>query len=155
MADLLDIAPATACEVIKIGGNRVVVRGLNVPAIASLYARFPQIISLLLGGGANFNPQTIAQFGDAIGPIIAAGCGHLGDEEREKRAQALPLEPQIKLIAAIFGLTFPLGIPSFVETVTALLPGAGAGEKPITVRLKKSPSPSPPSSGAASRPTMQ
>jgi hypothetical protein len=157
MADLLDIAPSTACEVVKIDGKRIIVRGLNGPAIASIAARFPQVVGLLLGGvNISFNDsRLIAQFGDAIGPIIAAGCGHVGEEEHEKRAHALPLEPQIKLLAATWRLTFPNGLISFVEMVTALFPGADEGVKPVTVRLRKSPSPSQPLSDVASRPNMQ
>jgi hypothetical protein len=154
MADLLDIAPSTACEVVKIDGKRIIVRGLHADAIASIVSRFPEL-GLLLGGGGNLGPRLIERFGGAIGPIIAAGCGHLGDEKYEQHAGTLLVEYQLKLIKAIIGLTFPNGIPSFVETVTAFLQGAGEGQKPVKMRFRKSPSPSPPSSDAASRPNLQ
>jgi hypothetical protein len=154
MADLLDIAPSTALEVVKINGKRIVVRGLHGDAIASIVARFPEL-GLLLGGGANIGPRLIERFGGAIGPIIAAGCGHLGEEKYEQHAATLLVEDQLKLLKAIIGLTFPNGVTSFVEMVTAFLQGAGEGEKVIKLRLRKSPSPSPPSSDAASRQTMQ
>jgi len=154
MADLLDIAPSTACEVVKIDGKRLVVRGLHGPDIAFIAARFPHLLSLI-GGGGDLGPRLIAQFGEAIGPIIAAGCGYRGDEEREKRASMFLIEDQLRLLKAIIELTFPNGFGSFVETVMALLPGAGEGAKVVKVRLKQSPSTSQPSSGAASRPTMQ
>jgi hypothetical protein len=38
MADLLDIAPSTAVELVKIDGNRIKVRGVSVDAIASIIA---------------------------------------------------------------------------------------------------------------------
>jgi hypothetical protein len=156
MADLLDIAPSTACEVVRIDGTRIVVRGLHGDAIASIVARFPEL-GVLLGSGGNIGPQLIDRFGSAIGPIIAAGCGHLGDEKYEQHASTLLVEYQLKLVKAIIGLTFPFGLASFIETVTALLlPGADEEAKPvIKVRLKKSPSPSPPSSDTVSRPIMQ
>jgi hypothetical protein len=155
MADLLDIAPSTACEVVKIDGKRIIVRGLHGNAIASIVARFPEL-GVLLGSGDNIGPRLIERFGGAIGPIIAAGCGHLSDEKYEHHASTLLVEYQLKLIKAIIGLTFPNGLTSFIQTVTALLPGADEGAKPvIKVRLKKSPSPSPPSSDAVSLPTMQ
>jgi hypothetical protein len=155
MADLLDIAPSTACEVVKIDGKRIVVRGLHGDAIASIVARFPEL-GALLAGGDGIGPRLIERFGSSIGPIIAAGCGHLGDEKYEQHARTLLVEYQLKLIKAIIGLTFPEGLSSFIETVTALLPGADEGAKPvIRVRLKKSPSPLQPSSDAVSRPTMQ
>jgi hypothetical protein len=155
MADLLDIAPSTACEVVKINGMRIVVRGLHGDAIASIVARFPEL-GALLGGGNDIAPRLIERFGNSIGPIIAAGCGHLGDEKYEQHAKILLVEYQLKLLKAIIGLTFPNGLASFIETVTALLAGADEGAKPvIKVRLKKSPLPSQPSSDAASRPIMQ
>ena len=43
MADLLDIAPSTAVEVVKIDGKRIKVRGVSVNAIASIVARFPEL----------------------------------------------------------------------------------------------------------------
>src|SRR5215475_3711834 len=153
MADLLDIAPSTAVEVVKIDGQRIVVRGLHGDAIASIVARFPELGLLL--GGTNMGPRLIERFGAAIGPIIAAGCGHLGDEKYEQHAATLLVEYQLLLVQAIIRLTFPNGLTAFVEMVTALLPGAGEAEKPVKVRLRKSPSASPPSSDADSLPIMQ
>ena len=155
MADLLDIAPSTACEVVKINGKRIIVRGLHGDAIASIVARFPELGILLGGGGASIGPKLIERFGGAIGPIIAAGCGHLGNEKYEQHASTLLVEYQLKLLKAIIGLTFPNGITSFVETLATFVTSADEGEKIITVRLRKSPSPSQPSSGAAFRPIMQ
>ena len=156
MADLLDIAPSTSCEVVKLDGARLIVRGLHGDAIASILGRFPDLAMLLVGGGDELGPRLIKQFGHAIGPIIAAGCGHLGDERYEQHAGTLLVEHQLKLLKAIIGLTFPNGLVSFVETVTALLPGAaGEGEKTYTVRKKTSASPSQRSSDAVFPPTMQ
>jgi hypothetical protein len=155
MADLLDIAPSTAVEVVKIDGKRIIVRGLHGNAIASIVARFPELGALLGGGGTSIGPGLIERFGSAIGPIIAAGCGHLGDEKYEQHAAGLLVEHQLNFLKAIIGLTFPNGVISFVEAVTALLQEADEGEKPVTVRLKKSPSPSQSSSDTDSRPIMQ
>jgi hypothetical protein len=155
MADLLDIAPSTAVEVVKIDGARVIVRGVSVDAIAFIVARFPELKALVNGGlGDNFLPRLIEGCGAAIGPIIAAGCGHLADETYEQHAAKLLPEHQMKFLKAIFGLTFPNGIGSFVEALTSLI-GGGEGAKPVKVRLRKSHLPSSPSSDAGSRPTMQ
>jgi hypothetical protein len=155
MADLLDITPSTAVEVVKIDGKRIIVRGLHCDAIASIVARFPEL-AVLLGGGGNIGTRLIERFASAIGPIIAAGCGHLGDEKYEQHAATLLVEDQLKLLKAIIGLTFPFGLASAFEAMTAFLQqGAGEGEKIIKLRLRKSPSPSPPSSAAASRQIMQ
>ena len=159
MADLLDIAPSTTCEVVKINGTRIVVRGLNGNSIASIVSRFPKLV-LLLGGGAMDNnwPQLIGQLGNAIGPIIAAGCGYLEDEQRERAANNWPLPDQLKLLKTIWGLTFPNGLASFVAEITSVVGAADEGAGPakvFKVRLRKSPSASQPLSDAASRPTMQ
>jgi hypothetical protein len=154
MADLLDIAPATAVEVVRVNGERFIVRGLHGNAIASIAARFPKL-ALLLGGGDNLVPRMIEQFGEAIGPIIAAGCGHLGDEKREAVASQLLIEDQLKFLKAILGLTFPNGFGSFVEELTSLMGGKDEGAKIVKVRLRKSASPSPLSSDTVSRQTMQ
>jgi len=155
MADLLDIAPSTAVEAVHINGDmRLVVRGLNGNAIASIVARFPKLATLL-GGGGNVGWNLIEHFGGAIGPIIAAGCGHLGDEEREQRAGDLLVEDQLKLITAILRLTFPNGFGSAIEQLTALMSRADEGAKVHKVRLRKSESPSRPLSDVDSRPTMQ
>jgi hypothetical protein len=153
MADLLDIAPSTSVEVVRIaGGQRIKVQGLHGNAIASIAARFPKLV-MLLGGGDNIAQRLIGQFGDAIGPIIAAGVGHLGDERYEQHASTLLVEDQFKLVMAIYGLTFPNGLASFIEAMAGLM--NGAEEKVVRVRLRKSPSASPLSSDAASRPIMQ
>jgi len=152
--DLLDIAPATSVEPVKLAnGQRLVVKGLHANAIAAIVSRFPEMV-LLLGGGDNLVPKLVAQFGVAIGPIIAAGCDHLGDEKAEQVAAALLIEDQIKLLTAILGLTFPNGIGAVMDMVTAAMTGPSA-EPIVRVRLKKSPSASPPSSGADLPPTMQ
>jgi hypothetical protein len=151
MADLLDIAPSTSCEAVKLDGQRLVVRGLHGDAVASIVSRFPEL-GILLGGGSDVGPKLIARFGQAIGPIIAAGCGHLGDEKYEQHAGTLLLDHQLKLVTAIIGLTFPNGFTAIVDTMTAL---AGKPEKPVKMRLRKSPSASPSSSDAGSLPTLQ
>jgi len=154
MADLLDIAPATAVDVVKIDGHRVTVRGLSVNAIAAIVARFPGLKSLADGSG-DVILRLIEGCGAAAGPIIAAGCGHLGEEEYEQRAAALLPEHQVKFIGAIFGLTFPNGLGAFIQELTSLMGGPGEEAKVHKVRLKTSASPSPPLSDVDSHPTMQ
>jgi hypothetical protein len=155
MADLLDIAPSTAVEVVKIDGKRMIVRGLHGDAIAAIVARFPELGLLLGGSGGDIGPRLITQFGSAIAPIIAAGFRQLGNEEAEKNAGLLLVEDQLKLLKAILALTFPNGIGSFVEGLTSLISGADERAKVVKVRLRQSPSPSPASSDGASHPTMQ
>jgi hypothetical protein len=156
MADLLDIAPATAVEAVRISnGQRLVVRGLNGNAIASIAARFPAMVMLLGGSDANVVARLVGQFGIAIGPIIAAGCGHPGDEKAEAIAGAFLPEDQLKLVMTIYRLTFPNGLTPFIEAMASLMAGADEKPKTVRVRLKQSPSASPTSSDEVSLPTMQ
>jgi len=155
MADLLDIAPSTAVSVVTIDNLRIKVSGVSVDAIASIVSRFPALKSLAGDSGGDMVSRLIAGCGAAVGPIIAAGCGHRDEETYEQRASQLLPEQQIKLLRAIFGLTFPNGIGSFVEELSGLIGGASEGAKSVKIRLRKSPSPSHPSSDAGSRPTMQ
>jgi len=161
MADLLDIAPSTSVQSVWIDGKSIVVRGLNGDHIASIVSRFPELAKLL-GGGGDTGARLIAQFGQAIAPIIAAGCGHYKDdgsgttEKYEDAARNLLVEDQLKLVSAIIGLTFPNGMGSFVKSMTAFLVGKDEGAtKPIRMRLKQSPPISPPSSAEDSPPIMQ
>jgi hypothetical protein len=156
MADLLDIAPATAVEAVRIsGGQRLVVRGLSGNAIAAIAARFPSMVLLLGGADANVAARLIGQFGTAIGPIIAAGCGHLGDEKAEAIADALLPEDQMKLVTSVYRLTFPNGVGPVMQMAMAMIGEPAAATKPARVRLRKSPSPSPLSSDEDFRPIMQ
>jgi hypothetical protein len=157
MADLLDIAPSTACEVVKIDGHRIIVHGVSVDAIASIVTRFPGLKSLASGDvGGDIVLRLIEACGAAAGPIIAAGCGHLGNPKYEELAAKLLPEYQLKFLRAIFGLTFPNGIGSFVQELTGLMTGADEGAaRVVKVRLKRSPSTLQRSSDAVSRPTMQ
>lgn len=155
MTDLLDIAPATAVEIVRLTGERrVKVAGLHGNAIAAIAARFPELVTLLAVSSDSMVPRLVGQFGAAIAPIIAAGCGHLGDEKAEQIAGALLVEDQARLLKAIVGLTLPNGMGSLMETMAGFMTGAEK-EKRVRVRLKKSPSASPPSSEKDSHPTMQ
>jgi hypothetical protein len=137
--------------------RRIVVRGLNVQAVAAIVARFPGIVGLLLGGvtASEIGPKFVLQLGDATGAIIAAGCGQLGNQDEERHANAgFNLEDQTKLIVAVVRATCPNGFGFFLEMM-ATLNSASEGAKPARIRLRKSQLPSQPSSDAASLPTMQ
>jgi hypothetical protein len=156
MADLLDIAPSTACEAVWIDGHRISVRGLSFNDAASIISRFPNVGDLFRGG---FNPSVvlrlIEQLGAAVAPVIAAGCGHPGDEKYEQVAGAMVMENQAALLEPIWRLTCPNGTRSFLERLMRIM-GAGEGaRKPKKLRSMKSPSASQPSSDAASPPTLQ
>lgn len=154
MADLLDIAPSTACEAVWIDRQRITVRGLSLDALASVVARFPELRSMINGSLGDDYSRVIQECGAAIGPVIAAGCGHLAEQAYEQRAASLLPEHQLQFLKAIFGLTFPNGIAVFAEKLSGLL-GADGGAKKIKMRSRKSQLPLSPSSGADSHPILQ
>jgi hypothetical protein len=156
MADLLDIAPSTAVETVTLSdGQQVTVHRLHADNIAFLAARFPDLVMLLVGGD-DMLARLFAKVGAAVVPIIAAAGGHPGDEKAEQIAGTLLLEDQFKLLTVIYRLTFPNGLAALVEAMAGLMTGAADEKpKPIKVPLKQSPSVSPLSSDAASRPIMQ
>ncbi len=53
--------------------------------------------------------------GPAIGAILAAGFGHPGNEDAEKRAAQLAAATQLKLLDKIVEKTMPDGFTPFVE----------------------------------------
>lgn len=153
MADLMDIVPQTAVEVVKVDGHRMKVHGISITTMATLISRFPKLKDAVNGVSDNFDLALVV--GTATSAIIAAGCGRLGDAEYEQSMDRLLPEHQLKLLKAIIGLTFPKGIGPFLEELTNLMSGPGDAAKTIKVRLKTSPSMSPVSSEGASHPTMQ
>jgi hypothetical protein len=158
MADLLDIAPSMAVEAVRVnGGQRITVQKIGADGIAYLIKTFPDLAMLVASGiTTNTAGLLVMQFSSAICPIIAAGCGHHGDEKYEQAAARFLAEDQVKLLGAILRVTFPNGLAPFLEAVDGIAKGAmGELEKPVKVRLRKSPSASPSSSEAVSPPTLQ
>jgi hypothetical protein len=160
MADLLDIAPSTAVAVVEIDGEPITVRSISANGIASILARFPALLSLIKEGwGDDLIPRLILGCAASVGPIIAAGCGHLADQVYEQHAANLSIHLQTKLLKAIFRVSFPNGLSSFAEELADLMSiimgGQGEGAKPIKMRSRTSRSGSPPLSDEASHPTMQ
>jgi hypothetical protein len=141
MIDLLDIAPSTAVDIVKLGEDRIKVYGITISTMASIISQFPDLKKLASGGGDDSIALLISGCGAAIGPIIAAGCGHHGDEKYEQAAARLQPAYQLKLLRAILGLTFPNGIGSFVTEMTELMGAVGGAKKP-TFRLRSRQSPS-------------
>jgi hypothetical protein len=162
MADLLDIAPSVSVGEVEIDGQSITVRAIGVNGMASIIARFPALKDLINEGhGDDLIPRLIMGCGAAVGPIIAASCGHLGDKSYERCAENLSAIFQVRFLKTILKVTFPNGVGPFVEELTELLMliaqllAGDEGAKPIKMRSRKSRSGLPPSSDEASHPTMQ
>jgi hypothetical protein len=155
--DLLDILPSV--EVVKIDNEREIeLRGVSVPVMASIIGRFPALESILREGfGDDLIPRLIIGCAASIGPIIAAATGHLADETYERAATDLVAHQQVKFLKAIFKISFPNGLGSFVDQLTELMGGSveGAVTTEIKMRSRKLPSISPPLSDEAFPPTLQ
>lgn len=161
MADLLDIAPSASTAHVWIDGKPISVYGISFDALAFLAAKFPELKTLASGGFGDDIVSRLIQFcGRAVGPVIAAGCRHLGEEKYEEIGAHLIAEDQGKLLHAILGLTFPNGISSFIEVMKATMSGLMNGTRANTkqfgkLRSRGSRSPSQSSSTEDSRPMMQ
>jgi hypothetical protein len=158
MADLLDIAPSTAVDVVTLGDGRTIdVRLLNASDVAGLLARFPGLFPVLVGGIVD-GAALIGSGGKAIAAIIAAGSDHLGDEKAEAVASSFSIEDQLKLLDTILRLTFPNGVGPVMQALegigATLMRGAVGDAKIVKMPSKSSPSPSPISSGEVSRQAM-
>ena len=150
MTDLLDIAPATAVEVVthqrRRGASRCAVCTATISPPSP--RRFPNLIALFAAAGDNVVSQLISSFGAAIG---ADHCRRLRSSRRRKGRSRSPagllVEDQLKLFKAIFWLTFPNGSRLVHGDDGESRDRAGEKQIKVKVRSKKSPSESPPSSG--------
>jgi hypothetical protein len=155
MADLLDIMPQTAVEIVKIDGHRIKLYPISIPAMVTLISRFPKLKDALNNElGDNLVLRLFEGVGIATPAIIAAACGHLGNAEYEQSMEKLLPEHQLKLLSAAVVVTFPNGFGPFLEQLNKIMSG-GEGAKVIKVRLRPSRSILPPSSEPDSHPTMQ
>lgn len=128
MISLLDISPAVAT--VKVRGGELEVRGVSAESIAKLLGRFPEIGGLLSGGDIKLDAASITTVvPKAVRVIIAAGCGHAGEEEWEAAADNLTAEEQADAIAKIVELTMPSGLGPFVGKLRAIMAGAAPGPR--------------------------
>jgi hypothetical protein len=149
--NLLKLAPSVATEKVMIGGEEIEIGGISADAIAALAVRFPQIATVLTKAqqsqGIEWG-EVLPILGDAVGPLIAAGCGELGDVEAEAVASRLAFPLQAQLAVPILKRTFPDGIGPFVAWVTGEIEAIAktapmaAPARGIRIRSRKSPPPS-------------
>jgi hypothetical protein len=116
MSDFLSINPAP--DTVTIGGKKIDVHGLSMEGLGHLIPRFPDLLPRLQermvkdGGLRLIAIMEVA--GPAIGPILAAGLGHPGDEEAEKRAAVWSATEQLMVLTKIWDKTMPDGLAPFV-----------------------------------------
>jgi hypothetical protein len=118
MTSLTDLSPIP--EEVDINGTKHLVRGLALTDILRLIGRFPGLRVFFEGGEPDWSVmwETIA---DASAPIIAASVRKLGDEDVERWASELELEPAFAIMEQVKARTMPSGVGPFVVRVRALL----------------------------------
>ncbi len=123
MSDFLSINPAP--ETVTIDGKKIDVHGISMQGLGHLIPRFPNLLNdinerIKRDGGVNMG-SIMEVIGSAIGPILAAGLGHPGNEEAEKKAAQFGISMQMKLLDKIAEKTWPDGFGPFVEEWGTLL----------------------------------
>lgn len=121
MPGLLDIMPAAKRVMIPTseGEAPVDVRGLSLPDVRDLLARFPEVIGML-GSGKVKAADVFAMGPDIVGAIIAAACGSGGVKEAEAAATMFSIGVQAEILTHVIKLTMPKGPGPFVEMLKAL-----------------------------------
>lgn len=127
MASLLDIGPLT--ETVVIRGISLDVSGVSAGDLFKLITKFPEFRKLIGGGSsADITPDKLVSLGsDVAAVIIAMVTGQGGNKEVEEKARGLSAGEQVAIIGAGFKMTFPFGVTSFVDQLTAL--SASTGQK--------------------------
>lgn len=133
--DLTKLANRTKSVQISVGS--VDVSHLSIGDIASIMIRFPQIAEVFSSseGGVGLSslagsvPEAIP-YAIALGTIRKDFSGESSSSSRDDQIRAtvsgvlsLTAEDQLKLLAAIFEISFPGGLASFFETLAAAMNG--------------------------------
>lgn len=119
MASFKDIGPLTAT--VNIRGKDYEVSGINADDVFDLIVDYPDLEKLLATKVKDFNPMMLVRtMPKAVGMMIACAIGQKGNLEEVDLANKLGFGNQVKLMAAIFELTFMDGVGPFVDELKAL-----------------------------------
>lgn len=114
---LADIGPAT--EDVTIGDKTVAFRGVSTEDILILFSRFPELKTIVGGGG--FKAEDLIKLAPrAVSAVIAAAHNELGDEAAEQSATSYGVETQLDILEAVGRLTFKSGFGPFVNRLIAM-----------------------------------
>jgi hypothetical protein len=140
MPSLVDIAPLT--EEVDIRGTKLTVRGIGVDAIARVLAKSEDLRRMMVG--KSVDPMMLLTAApDVAFALMAEALGKGGDAEEEAAARGLVFEDQLKLVEAIFRMSFPGGINPLIERLTGMLGPGGAGPGGLFGRVQDTSSPQP------------
>lgn len=121
MVSLVDIGPLT--EKVKIRGHEMEVHAITARDVFFFINNFEDFAKVM---GAvkvkDFTPrQLLLKLApETVGVLIATGLGKRDDLKERAAAETLGLPDQLKLVNAIFRVTFPEGVAPFVEELGML-----------------------------------
>jgi hypothetical protein len=127
MVSLVDIGPLS--EEVPYRGQKVPVTGLPAIGIFELLKDIPQLRKLMAERSLTNDDMmaVVQQVPHAVAVIIVMGMGNSADDKKEMAmAMKMTAGEQALFLSAIMRMTFPQGVTSFVESLTALLPATGA-----------------------------
>lgn len=127
----LDLAPRRPTATVSIdtdaGPAEYEITGASLTQLAEIGRRYPGFVKAIEGGGGIF------AIAEAMPAIVAAGLGHHGDVDYERKAAGLPSAILIELANQIIMLTLPqprptpatdeIEAPSAEEVVNGAQPG--------------------------------
>lgn len=122
MVSLVDIGPSKGA--VELRGQNVEVNGLTASHIVAILLQFPEVRKILAEKEADLG-MLISQFPLAVGMIIASGTGKDADQATIDVAMNLGVGEQYAILEKIVELTFPKGVKSFLDGVSAAMVSAG------------------------------
>lgn len=145
MVSLVDIGPLR--DEVDLRGKKVETRGVSASTIFMLLSNSDELRRIFAGREINGEMLVtlVEQAPLAVAEIIAAGTGKAGDAPTIDFAfRELAAGESYDLLKSILGMTFPRGVQSFVEELTAL---ARKAEERGWARVTRSPVQSSAASG--------
>lgn len=131
MTSLVDLGALK--EEVTVRGTKLNVSGISAENILNLLVEIPEL-RLVFAGKEIEDPLTVLtqRGGRGLAAVLVMGLGLWSDdkETREKEisaARGLTAGEQTDLLRAIFRLTFPQGITSFMEGLTSVM-GSAVGK---------------------------
>ena len=148
MVSAKDIAPVP--RKVDIRGTVFVLKGLSFRHITELFAVFPDLATMIMGGKPDLG-RLIMGAPDAVAAIIAAGMR--APDEAEHVAE-LVIEDQLALLTPTVELTMPNGIGPFAALMERMGVGNGRAGAPA-MRVQDTNSPPPLQSMATGMPCLR
>jgi hypothetical protein len=130
MANFLELTPRPYTEVLEIetadGPAMLELAGIKLGTLADIAKRFPAFARVIEGGVGS-----IMEASEAMPAVIAAGLGHTGDAEYEKKVREFAAPDIMTMAMTVLRLTFPA--PREVAGQDPLPPAVDGAAGPIAI----------------------